>query len=101
MTLTFPAGEVSVSRDREAQLGRDPGLPHAHLFTAHDNVSRRHATVGMDETGRAWIRDDGSANGTFVNGPEIASATPHPLHDGDSVRLGAHLTAKVQITYLS
>jgi pSer/pThr/pTyr-binding forkhead associated (FHA) protein len=101
LVLVFPAGEVTVSRNQQAQLGRDPGLPHAQLFTAYDNVSRRHATVGMDEAGRAWIRDDESANGTFVNVSEITPKVPHPLRDGDSVRLAADLTAKSQIIYLS
>ena len=64
-------------------------------------MSRRHATVGLDVAGRAWIKDDDSPNGTFVNGSEISHTVPHPLQDGDSVRLAAHLTAKVQLTYPS
>ncbi|WP_328392430.1 FHA domain-containing protein [Nocardia sp. NBC_00416] len=58
------------------------GLPHGDL------VSRRHATLGAHPSGRVWIRDEGSQNGTRVNGEMIAPGRQVALHPGDHVDLG-------------
>lgn len=48
-------------------------------------VSRRHAIV-YRETGRSWVADQRSSNGTRVNGRLIVAATP--LDDGDVIAFG-------------
>ena len=49
------------------------------------NASRHHASVHR-ESAESWIiRDEGSTNGTFVNGRRVKSA---PLHDGDIIVMG-------------
>jgi predicted Ser/Thr protein kinase len=50
-------------------------------------LSRRHARVTRDASGRLTIEDLGSANGTFVNGQPVRER--QPLKAGDSVRVGA------------
>jgi uncharacterized membrane-anchored protein YhcB (DUF1043 family) len=52
-------------------------------------TSRRHATVRY-ENGDYVLRDEGSVNGTFVNGQQLAELTPHVLQDGDRVGIGEH-----------
>ncbi len=52
-------------------------------------TSRRHATVRY-ENGHYVLRDERSANGTFVNGQQLAEMTPHILQDGDRVGIGEH-----------
>jgi pSer/pThr/pTyr-binding forkhead associated (FHA) protein len=47
-------------------------------------TSRRHAVI-VQQNGRYLLRDEGSSNGTFVNGAQI---TEHPLHSGDEIRIG-------------
>jgi pSer/pThr/pTyr-binding forkhead associated (FHA) protein len=50
-------------------------------------VSRRHAQIvrrGVQFT----IEDLNSVNYTFINRQKIAPGTPHPLNDGDEIRLG-------------
>jgi pSer/pThr/pTyr-binding forkhead associated (FHA) protein len=47
-------------------------------------VSRRHAVIALDGGGHV-IRDQGSSNGTFVNGARVAEA---PLRPGDEVSIG-------------
>ncbi len=64
----------------DIDLGRDGG------FDA--GVSRRHAIVSYRNS-TVQIEDLASANGTFVNGRQLAPATPAPLHHGDEVRCGA------------
>lgn len=50
-----------------------------------DQVSRRHA-YAWDAQGIVFIRDEGSMNGTFVNGKRIAA--PTPLRPDDRIEIG-------------
>src|SRR4051794_28213492 len=50
-------------------------------------LSRQHARVARDPSGRLTIEDLGSANGTFVNGQRVSER--QVLKPGDSVRVGA------------
>ncbi len=52
------------------------------IMLLDDHVSRRHATLLLDQ-GIIWLRDLGSANGTFVNGERIAGGCR--LYHGDEV----------------
>lgn len=47
--------------------------------------SRVHATV-VCESGEWWVRDDGSRNGTFVNGQKVDEAR---LTEGDLLKIGS------------
>ncbi len=49
-------------------------------------VSRRHARVIRDATGKVTIEDLGSANGTLVNGERLRG--PRVLNVGDSIQIG-------------
>ena len=65
-------------------------------FQVDDNtVSRRHASVAVDTEGSVQITDEGSSNGTFVNGEPIAAHRPIKLEDGDRIQLGARLVFKL------
>ncbi|HEY5928387.1 MAG TPA: GGDEF domain-containing protein [Kofleriaceae bacterium] len=65
-----------------AVIGR---APTAELRVEDDGISRTHARIRA-ETGRAWVEDMGSRNGTFVNGTKIAMTTE--LRDGDKIQVG-------------
>jgi pSer/pThr/pTyr-binding forkhead associated (FHA) protein len=96
LRLAFPTGNVEVPAGTSLLLGRDPGESLvAAAFAAFENVSRRHATVTMDDAGHASIRDEHSTNGTFVNGDRVLPGTAVRLADGDLVRLGADVTGEV------
>ncbi|MDE3090392.1 MAG: trypsin-like peptidase domain-containing protein [Chloroflexota bacterium] len=56
-----------------------------NVILQDDQVSRRHASV-WDAQGVVFIRDEGSTNGTFVNGKRIGGQTP--LRPGDRVQIG-------------
>ncbi len=49
-------------------------------------LSRLHASINSDGQ-RAWVMDEGSTNGTFVNGKR-ASAQGIALQDGDQITIG-------------
>ncbi|MGJ3237320.1 MAG: FHA domain-containing protein [Anaerolineae bacterium] len=56
-------------------------------------VSRRHAKI-VRNAGALHIVDNGSANGTYLNGQRLVEEQPRVLRDGDDIRLG-HLTVRV------
>src|SRR5580693_5379511 len=96
LRLAFPTGNVEVPAGTSLLLGRDPAESLvAAAFAEFDNVSRRHATVTVDDSGHATIRDEHSTNGTFVNGDRVLPGATVRLADGDSVRLGADVSAEV------
>jgi diguanylate cyclase (GGDEF)-like protein len=65
-----------------AVIGR---APNVELRVVDDGISRSHARIRA-ETGRAWVEDLGSRNGTFLNGAKVA--TPTELRDGDKIQVG-------------
>lgn len=98
LRVQFPTGELKVSVGQHLVLGRDAGQsPVASTFTQYDNVSRRHSTVWLDPSGTAWVRDEGSTNGTFVNGERLPRGVEAPLRNGDQLRLAADVTGTVQL----
>lgn len=96
LRLTFPTGNVEVPAGTAVLLGRDPAESLvAAAFAHYENVSRRHATVAVDDAGHASIRDENSTNGTFVNGDRVLPGISVRLADGDIVRLAADVSAEV------
>lgn len=63
-------------------LGRSP---RCELVLDDDTVSRRHATLQLQD-GRWYLVDLDSSNGTWVNGRRTFNAEVRP---GDEIRLGA------------
>jgi hypothetical protein len=98
LRLTFPAGNVDVPAGTSLVLGRDPGESLvAAAFAGYENVSRRHATITVSDSGEATIRDEHSTNGTFVNDDRVLPGIDVRIADGDQVRLAADVTAKVSL----
>jgi len=57
----------------------------AHLKPSSELVSRRHCTLKL-ENNKLVVSDDGSRNGTFINGNQINE--PHIAVAGDVLRVG-------------
>ena len=79
--------EVRVGR-RSAHSGIDPEIDLTGP-PADPGVSRLHAVLLRGGDGSWSVVDPGSANGTLVNGTEIARDELVPLRDGDRIHLGA------------
>ena len=73
---SFPLSHAPATIGRAVE--RDIPLP------ADTSVSRSHARITYAD-GRHFIADDGSSNGTFVNGGRITD--PRPLSSGDTIQL--------------
>jgi hypothetical protein len=98
VTVTFSSGDLQVQPGQELVLGRDPvHSPVASTFSRFDNVSRRHATLGIDSNGQPWVRDERSTNGTFVNDRRLQPGEQASLRDGDSLRLAADARGQVRV----
>jgi ribosomal protein L37E len=98
MRITFPTGNVDIPAGTSVLLGRDPAESLvAAAFARYDNVSRRHATVQVDDWGHASIRDENSTNGTYVNDDRVLPGAEVRLVDGDRVRLAADVTGDVSL----
>jgi hypothetical protein len=98
LRLSFPTGNVEIPAGTSLVLGRDPEESLvAAAFADYDNVSRRHATVTVSDSGNATIRDERSTNGTFVNGDRVLPGTEARLADGDRVRLAGDVTGQVSL----
>ena len=63
-------------------IGRDPSCD---FFLNNTTVSRRHAVITV-ERDRARIVDNGSLNGTWVDGAVVDAA---PLVSGSKVQIGS------------
>ena len=79
------AGDVSYELDQgRIAIGRsaasDVRLPHL-------TVSETHATLEQGGHGYS-LRDEGSTNGTYINGAPLVPLRPRALHDGDEIEIG-------------
>src|SRR5947207_3584446 len=71
----------------EMSIGR---APNSDILLSKDKLtSRRHATI-LYENGQYAIRDERSANGTFVNSQQLDEHSTRALHDGDHIGIGEH-----------
>ena len=63
-------------------IGRNP---HCDIFLSHVTVSRKHAIIQIED-GVMTVKDNGSTNGTWVNGSIVPEAV---LNEGDVLQIGA------------
>src|SRR3954471_8002455 len=86
-TLKITGGNAAgqdINLDQELVIGRStPGLGS---LGGDSEISRVHARVFHDPSGRLTIEDLGSTNGTFVNGNRVSGQ--QVLNPGDQVRVG-------------
>ncbi|KAF2452562.1 hypothetical protein BDY21DRAFT_157709 [Lineolata rhizophorae] len=81
--------------------GRTVPAPNNGYFDSKV-LSRQHAEVWADRSGKVWIRDVKSSNGTFVNGhrlsPENRDSDPHEIREQDMLELGIDIVSEDQKT---
>ena len=79
--IRLAGGQATPVPEEGLEIGRDPTCG---LVLASKSVSRRHAEVAPFR--RGYRLTDRSRNGVFVNGERVKG--PHPLRNGDVIRLG-------------
>ncbi|MCP4361112.1 MAG: FHA domain-containing protein [Chloroflexi bacterium] len=73
------------------------------LFQQYDDtspISRRHCTI-IDEEDHFKLRDEDSANGTFLNGVRLESMVPRDLQDGDEIEIARVERGGVKLQFQS
>ena len=105
MTGTFERKQITVPFFPEVlRIGRQTNaktVPTAvNGYFDSKVLSRQHAEVWAERTGKIWIRDVKSSNGTFVNGvrlsPENRDSEPHELRETDTLELGIDIVSEDQ-----
>jgi predicted amidophosphoribosyltransferase len=87
-TLNLAAGKNEYLIGREDPVsGSFPDVDLVPYGGEEGGVSRRHAQIARNG-GQFSIEDLNSVNYTFVNRQKVAPGAPHPLQDGDEIRLG-------------
>jgi two-component system cell cycle response regulator len=76
-------GKKTVLVRDQTTIGRGEGC---EIQLEMDNVSRRHCSLLLRE-GAVLLRDEGSTNGTYLNGVEIKQETE--LRSGDLIKVGS------------
>jgi hypothetical protein len=100
MRLRFEDGtDLEVRPGEQVRLGRDRDWsPHAKLLETTAQVSRRHATVGLRESGSAWIlAEPNTKNMTYADETPVEPERATTIEDGCTLRLSRRLTIRVTI----
>ncbi|MGK3987652.1 FHA domain-containing protein [Sorangium sp. So ce136] len=85
-----PGGSFWPIYSGRTQIGRAGADPATEIGLPDASASSRHASLHADPTtGQAFIEDDGSRNGTFVNEQRLAQGERRQLRDNDRLRLGS------------
>src|SRR5437660_8970510 len=78
-------GRIYEIRKESLSIGRSR---ESDIFLEDLAVSRLHASILNMGNGSYALKDEGSANGTKVNGQMVNKYQTYPLQDGDRVQLG-------------
>jgi pSer/pThr/pTyr-binding forkhead associated (FHA) protein len=55
-------------------------------FESDAEISRKHALIKLNDHGELFVEDQGSTNGTFLNGAKIKGM--HPVRSNDVIKIG-------------
>lgn len=80
----YLGGEFFLSENTDITIGRDIGNDIALI---DKKVSRKHAFI-FSSGGMIFIKDNGSTNGTFLNGERLPEGIDRELHAGDEIAIG-------------
>lgn len=87
-------GEIITISKPEFHIGSDPTCCD---FSVHNpGVSKMHITV-FEKNGEFYVRDNGSTNGTSINGKNLVSGQPQKLHSYDRILMADEII-DIQIT---
>ena len=76
----FEVGSATVSIGRGSQMD-------VIIRNSSEAVSRKHCIIRLDPSGKAWICDPGSSNGTMLDGVLLAPNTEIALPDASRISL--------------
>jgi hypothetical protein len=83
--LQLAGAQMQIGRSSRSGIQPDIDLSGPPADTG---VSRRHAVLLAEPDGTWVLMDQGSANGTLLNGLEVTPNERAPLRDGDEISIG-------------
>ena len=89
--IESPDGEQTVSLDDELTIGRTDA---SQLVLSDGGLSRKNTTFFRDGDD-VLVVDEGSTNGTFLNGDQI-SGPPRVLRHGDELKIGSSTRIRIE-----
>jgi len=89
--IEAPDGERTVSLDEELTIGRTDA---AQLVLGDSGLSRKNTTFFRDGDD-ILVVDEGSTNGTFLNGDQI-EGPPRIIRNGDELKIGSSTSIRVE-----
>jgi hypothetical protein len=78
-------GRIYEIRKESLTIGRSRD---SDIFLEDLAVSRLHASIVNEGNGKLALKDEGSANGTKVNGQVVNKNQFYPLQEGDNIQIG-------------
>lgn len=98
ISVPYYPDSLRIGRQTNAKTVPTP----ANAFFDSKVLSRQHAEIWADKSGKVWIRDVKSSNGTFVNGTRLSAenreSEPHELQTQDHLELGIDIVSEDQKT---
>lgn len=79
------AGQFAIKAGVDVRVGRDPA--QCPITLTEPRVSGVHATLRF-ENGQLMVRDEGSNNGTYVDGARLTAGVFTPISSGGQLRFG-------------
>ncbi len=83
--ISGAAGTYPIAPGQELGVGRDSA--RCQVILQEPRVSAYHAVVRFDGS-QIYLRDEGSNNGTFLNGNRLAAGVMTPVPPGSMIRFG-------------
>lgn len=90
--ISGPYESREITVENELSLGR---TELADVVIDDSGLSKKNTTFFVDD-GELWVADEGSTNGTFVNGQRV-EGRPRVVRSGDEITLGSSTTIRVEI----
>jgi len=94
LDVTYRSGkqEHLSMRQRLLYLGRASSFGQ---FDQDNEISRKHLLVKLNDNGDIFIEDQGSTNGTYLNGKRITGM--HPVSERDIIKIGG-ITIRISVS---
>lgn len=96
ISVPYSPDALRIGRQTNARTVPTPG----NGYFDSKVLSRQHAEIWAERSGKIYIRDIKSSNGTFVNGtrlsPENRDSEPHELQTSDHLELGIDIVNEDQ-----
>lgn len=85
--------KITIGRNKEFCSVNDIGIPD---FPEYKEVSKRHCTLYI-ENDELYVADEGSKNGTYVDGKQLEKGEKKLLRNGSRLWLSIHYELKIKI----